>query len=62
MDEVKDKLDVTIHYANPGNHVRKIYRNNRKNKEIYRAQYHRIPFQNIPKVMIKYLDFEVVGK
>ena len=28
--------------------------------EIYRAQYHRLPFWNIPKVIIGYLAFEVV--
>ena len=25
-------------------------------------KYHRLPFQNIPKVMTRYLDFEVVRK
>ena len=62
MDKVKDDLYVTMNQANPGDHVPEIDRNNRKIKEIYQEQYHRLPFQNIPKVMIRYLDFEVVIK
>ena len=59
-DKVKYELDVTMNYTNPGDRVPDIERNNRKVKERYRTQYHRLPFQNIPKVMIIYLDFEAV--
>ena len=51
-----------MNYTNPGDRVPDIERNNRKVKERYRTQYHRLPFQNIPKVMIRYLAFEVVRK
>ena len=51
-----------MNHANPGDHATEIDRNNRTVKERYRAQYHRLPFQNIPKVMIRYLDLEVVRK
>ena len=61
-DKVKDEFYVTINYANPGDHVTEIVQNNRRVKEIYRAQYHRLTFQNIPKVIIRYLSFEVVIK
>ena len=53
---------VKINYANSGYHVPEIEQNNRKVKEIYHAHYHRLTFRNIPKVMIKYLAFEVVRK
>ena len=29
MDNVKDDLDVTMNYANPGDHIPEIERNNR---------------------------------
>ena len=58
-DKVKDEFYVTINYANPGDHVTEIVQNNRRVKEIYRAQYHRLTFQNTPKVMIRYFYFEV---
>ena len=57
IDKVKDKLDVTMNYTNPGDHVPEMKQNNRKVKEEYCAQYHRLPVQNITKVMIRYLDF-----
>ena len=60
MDKFKDDLDVTINYANPWYHVPGVYLNNRTVKEVYLAQYHILPFQNIPKVMIRYFSFEVV--
>ena len=55
-------MGVTMNKSNPGYHVTEIDRNNRTVKEIIRAQYHRLPFQDIPKVMIIYLAFEVVRK
>ena len=60
MDKVKDDLDVTVNYANLGDHIPKIDRDNITVKEGYHAQYHGHPFQNIPRVIIRYLDFEVV--
>ena len=62
MNKVKDELDVTMSYAIPGDHVTEIERYNIKDKEIYHAQYHRLPIQDIPKVMIRYLAFEMVIK
>ena len=62
MDNIKDDLDVTMNYANPGDHVTEIERSNRTVKEKYRAQYHRLTFWDIPKVIIRYLGFEVVRK
>ena len=59
-DKVKDELDVTVNYANLGDHVHKIWRNNITVKEGYHAQYHGHPSQNIPRIIIRYLAFEVV--
>ena len=44
-------------YTNPGDHVTGIEKNNRAVKERYHAQYHRLPFQKSPKVVIRYLSF-----
>ena len=60
MNNFKDHMDVTMDCSDPGGRVPAIYRNKRTVKEICRSQYHRLPFQNIPKVMIIYLDFEAV--
>ena len=49
-----------MNFANPGDHVTEIDINTRTSKERYRAKYHILTFQNIPKVIIIYLDFEVV--
>ena len=62
MDKVKYELDVSMNCVNLGNHVTEIDQNNITVKERWYAQYHRLPFQNIPKVIIIYLDFEVFIK
>ena len=49
-------------WDNPGDHVPEIDQNIITIKERYRSQYHRLPFQNIPKVVIRCLGFEVVRK
>ena len=49
-----------MNYSNLKYHVPDIEINNRTVKERYHAQYHRLTFQNIPKVMIQYLAFEMV--
>ena len=51
-----------MNYANPGEYVPEIEKNNIPSKEKHLTPYHRIPFHNIPKVMIIYLAFEMVIK
>ena len=51
-----------MNHDNSGYHVYGIERNNRTVKERYHAQYRRLPFQNIPKVLIRYFAVEVVIK
>ena len=40
MDDVKNKLNIELNYANAGDHVPEAERNNRTIKERYRAAYH----------------------
>ena len=49
-----------MNYANPGYHVLEIDKNYRIFKGRYCEKYQRLTFQNIPKVIIRYLDFEEV--
>ena len=51
-----------MNYANPGDHNTYIEGNNITVKERYPEKYKGLLFQNIPKVMIRYLAFEVVNK
>ena len=51
-----------MNWAITGGHDPEIEKNNITVKEIYGAQYHRIPFHNIHKVMIWYSAFEVIRK
>ena len=53
MDEVEDEMDVKMNYANKGEHVPKAERNNETLKDRIQMKYHRLPYKNIPKVMIK---------
>ncbi len=54
MDEVKDKLDIKMNYANAMDHVPEAERNNRTIKDGFRAMYHRLPYKKLPRVMIRY--------
>ena len=57
MVKVKDKLEVAMNFFNPIDHVTDIEINNITAKERYHSQYHRLPFQNILKVMICIFGF-----
>ena len=58
MDEVKDEMNITMNYTNAQDHVPEAERNNRTIKERMRVQYHQLPYQNIPKVMIRHMAME----
>ena len=62
MDDLKDDLDIAMNYASAQEHVPEAERNNRVIKERVRAVYHRLPFQAIPKIMIKMLAMECTNK
>ena len=59
MDAVCDGMDIVMNYANPGDHVPEIERNNRLLKERIRIAYHRLPYTNLPRVMVEYLAMVV---
>ena len=62
MDEVNDKLDIVMNYANAQDHVPEAERNNRVIKERIRAGYHHLPYKAIPLIMLRYLAFESTNK
>ena len=62
MDDIKDDLDIDMNYANAQEHVPEAERNNRVIKERIRSVYHRLPFQAIPKIMLKILAMECTNK
>ena len=51
-----------MNYYNSLDNITEIYRNKIIFKERYRVQHNRHAFHNIPKVMIRYLTFEVFRK
>ena len=59
MDRVSDGMDVTMNYANPGDHVPEIERNNRLLKERIRIAYHRLPYSKLPRAMVETLAMVV---
>jgi hypothetical protein len=62
MDELQDVYSVVMNYANPQEHVPEAERNNRVIKERFRSAFHRLPFNKIPKIMVKILAMECAKK
>ena len=62
MDNVKDELQVEMHYSNPDDHVPEPERNNRTIKERIRATFHRLPYKALPIPMMKRLVSESARK
>jgi hypothetical protein len=62
-DEIKQKYhDLQVNYSNAQEHVPKAEPNNRVIKERVRATFHRLPFNRLPKTMIKVLKMESAKK
>jgi hypothetical protein len=55
MDNVSNKLDITMSYATASEHVPEAERNNRTIQERIRSAYHNLPYAMIPKIMLRYL-------
>ena len=53
--EVEEKLNVQLQCVYADAHAPEAKRNIRTLKETFRAEFHRLPFQAIPKIMIQYL-------
>ena len=62
LDELQDIYNIVPNYANPQEHVPEAERNNRVIKERFRAAFHRLPFNKIPKIMVKILAMECAKK
>ena len=62
LNRVQELFRVHINYANPQEHVPEAERNNRVLKERIRAAYHRLPYQQLTRVMTKILVMESAKK
>jgi hypothetical protein len=60
MDPYSAKQDppIKINYASAQEHVPRAERNNRTIKERVRSTYHRLPYDHLPRIMVKYLVIE----
>ena len=54
-----DEWDIDINFSNPGEHVPDIERGNRTLEERFRVQYYRLPFEALPRVMVRYLSLRI---
>ncbi len=61
-DELANKYTIRMNYSNAGEHVPEAERNNRVIKERCRATYHRLPFNQLSRLMVKVLVAESAKK
>jgi hypothetical protein len=57
-----DKFEINMNYANPQEHVPDAKRNNRVITKRFQTSFHRLPYQKIPKIMIKMLTMDCAKK
>jgi hypothetical protein len=64
MDTYSAKQDppIKVNYASAQEHVPRAKRNNRTIKERVRATYHRLPYEQLPRIMVKALLMESTKK
>ncbi len=62
MDSVNDDLDIDMVYALAQAHVPEIERTIQVIKEHFRATFHQLPFNKLPKIMVKILVMECTKK
>jgi hypothetical protein len=62
MDSLANEFDIRMNYANPQEHVPEAERNNRVIKERVCATYHRLPYKQLPRTMMKVLIMESAKK
>jgi hypothetical protein len=55
MDKVKNDLGVCMNFTNALDHVPEAERNNRTIKERVQAAFHRLPYKDLPRQLIRYL-------
>ena len=59
LNDLVDNWDADINFANPGDHVPDIERENRTVQERFRVKIHCLPFEVIPRTMIWYLVLRI---
>ena len=62
MTPLGQKHSIRMNFANPQAHVPRAERNNRVIKERVHATYHRLPYSNLPRIMVVYLVREATKK
>jgi hypothetical protein len=55
MDPLALEFGIQVNYASPQEHVPEAERNNQVIKEQIRATYHRLPYDRLPRIMVKVL-------
>ena len=58
----KHSRQITMNYTSAKEHVPRAERNNRTIQERIRATYHRLPYDHLPRIMVKYLVSEAARK
>ena len=53
---------IKISYANPQDHIPPAQRNNRVIQERIQAMYHYMPYEHLPRILVKYLVMEAARK
>jgi hypothetical protein len=62
IQDLQDDFDIDMKFSNPNEHVPEAERNNRTIKERVRATFHRLPYKQLPKIMIKALVMDSAKK
>ncbi len=62
LNTLATEYQIHLNFANPQEHVPAAERNNRVIKERVRASYHRLPYQHLPRLMVKLLVSESAKK
>jgi hypothetical protein len=55
LEPLSNEFNVKMNYSNPQEHVPEAERNNRVTKERIRANYHRLPYKRLTRLMVKIL-------
>ena len=62
LEPLQDELDIDMTFADPQDHVKQAERNDRTVKERVRATFWRLPFESLPKILIRKLAQQVTQK
>ena len=62
LEDVEDNMGIQFNYTNAEEHETYIERNNRTIEERCRTAYHDLPYNNVPKILIKHMAIDQVRK